>query len=438
MHVRILTDAGTVPFALASHCTLSRHEGDLDGTVVAFDREAHRACTEANVSVDLWDSQNVADKHAETEPLGVPQPVAVFTRRGRRLQWLKFAMLAEWSQQLGRLLVLTDADVVWLNAPAAAKHLQRVCLDTDVAFMDNTRERSKGYMARANAGFIVSCGTERARNFWRWTALHGLRLQYGTDGQLQPPSDGTLQHRVWRAVDSLEHTLLLRRQQRLTMTPMNDQHLLNFELLLSRELTWKFLDENLFKSPCKGAEAHHLDAQVLVFHTFCTDTWEKKRARLARALRRVGAHNQTRCAARLPRFAIEDEGDHLGYARPPPNCLDESCLAWTRSQCDKKIESDLFQPVIAPSIDACMQHWSKHREVVAIMFNNSTIGKWLGMCRAYTHVKCSQGRLPEGWLAMDRANYSRYLTRTNGRQATLRRSSSSPNLRPTRKRERRP
>jgi len=91
---------------------------------------------------------------------------SVFSAWGRRLQWLKFYVLVQAHAALpGVPLLLADADVVWLRRDAPEHLAARCRAGIDLAFMRDGGDAS--YVGNANAGFILSCGTPAAVDFWR-------------------------------------------------------------------------------------------------------------------------------------------------------------------------------------------------------------------------------------------------------------------------------
>ena len=91
---------------------------------------------------------------------------SVFSSWGRRLQWLKFYVLVQAHAALpGVPLLLADADVVWLRRDAPEHLAARCRAGIDLAFMRDGGDAS--YVGNANAGFILSCGTPAAVDFWR-------------------------------------------------------------------------------------------------------------------------------------------------------------------------------------------------------------------------------------------------------------------------------
>ena len=62
-------------------------------------------------------------------------------------------------------LLLADADVVWLRRDAPEYLAARCRAGIDLAFMRDGGDASDG--GNANAGFILSCGTPAAVDFWR-------------------------------------------------------------------------------------------------------------------------------------------------------------------------------------------------------------------------------------------------------------------------------
>ena len=62
-------------------------------------------------------------------------------------------------------LLLADADVVWLRRDAPEHLAARCRAGIDLAFMRDGGDAS--YVGNANAGFILSCGTPAAVDFWR-------------------------------------------------------------------------------------------------------------------------------------------------------------------------------------------------------------------------------------------------------------------------------
>ena len=91
---------------------------------------------------------------------------SVFSAWGRRLQWLKLYVLVQAHAALpGVPLLLADADVVWLRRDAPEHLAARCRAGIDLAFMRDGGDAS--YVGNANAGFILSCGTPAAVDFWR-------------------------------------------------------------------------------------------------------------------------------------------------------------------------------------------------------------------------------------------------------------------------------
>jgi hypothetical protein len=129
----------------------------------------------------------------------------IFTPRSRRLQWMKFVVAAD-KARINEPFVVSNADVVWLRD--ASSTLVRICASgVDVAALHNDVH------GNANAGFILSCGTWRAKVFWQ-----GLVTRLGFDTSQLRDEDAT--HRV---IAALPHRVLNRTRASRLEKPLNDQ-----------------------------------------------------------------------------------------------------------------------------------------------------------------------------------------------------------------------
>ena len=148
----------------------------------------------------------------------------------------------------GTLLIMSDADVLWLRREAPDAILRECGSGADILAMDQGINEGE-YPARINAGFIVSCGSPRARAFW--TSLAALRLGWNATARLSRSRVSSSAAEWRRAIDAMDDRLTDNHKKAFKETPrINDQTVLNYELSLARGLRWERLNSSQFANGC--------------------------------------------------------------------------------------------------------------------------------------------------------------------------------------------
>eukprot|EP00965_Chrysotila_dentata_P151851 5017486-Pleurochrysis_carterae.AAC.4 len=259
-----LSDFGAAELAITNLCTsrLQVRDRNFEPSVIALDNNTYSQCRNARVpvSVRLFSSSS--------------EYKSVFKVEARMLQWLKIAILYEKTDSFNGATLLSDADIIWLGNPLP--ELRAECLrGTDIAMMHNG---DSGYALLGNAGFILSCGTLRARNFWRRAATTmGI-----TAATLQ--SDSALRQAVKRFQYRLIRFKLSGMIHR--QTPLvNDQHLLNLLVIQDVDLNFQLLKPEIFANGCTvNSLGVHMKRQIKVYHACCEESVDEKIRQFERAI----------------------------------------------------------------------------------------------------------------------------------------------------------
>jgi hypothetical protein len=237
-----LTSLHTIDMAASSLCSLRRLLPHwARAVVVAWDRPSFLALQNEGVPVVLEEVVRIFRQRG--------RGAAVFSRRGRPLQFLKFWVLSVAAlHSVDRPLLLADADVWYLDR-VAFPLIRAHCRDTpargdqrlDVLTMQESMPRT-GYPSRANAGFVLSCGTERAHRFWRHV---GRSVGIGQESRHISAAEGRLLNLTTSLHRLADRGDLVYRGD----APINDQHVLSWELVLASaraEVTWGSLNRTRF------------------------------------------------------------------------------------------------------------------------------------------------------------------------------------------------
>ena len=183
--VLVPTTSHTVDFAALQLCSLQSFADPLTAALaVCWDRSAFTALHTARLPAVLDETATYEAVQAEAKARMAKKAIAqrrhdpdtfvpgsVFLPNGRALQWLKFYLLRRVSALLahtGTPVFVVDSDVLWLQP--AARALTAPCTEEglDVAAMVDGGNSAE-YVARANAGAILSCDTAATRRLWRDT-----------------------------------------------------------------------------------------------------------------------------------------------------------------------------------------------------------------------------------------------------------------------------
>ena len=400
LHAYILTDEATAALALANQC--AAEVCGVSATIVASSVTALQMCSnhsQRRVLLADLAGDNLDDPYLET---------SVFSPKARRLQWLKFIVMAEQSlRRPNTPWVMTDADVIWLQ-PKAADVIVNACNSGSVDVLTMDQGGGEGeYVARANAGFIVNCGTPRAAEFWR--ALAANRLGWNASSRA---ANGVPE---WRGgIYSLDARLAEHHEKARPGAPwLNDQSVLNYELLLARGLRWELLNSTAFANGCTIKDMSRAERRehVLAFHGTCLDGVGTKAEWMAEPMRgwRDDSGATTEPGRHGTATATQSRRSHrLAHCAQPLHSSGlvaphASNSTWLVSTCDKGEEAVGEEIMKTSTAAACARRWARvsKRRVSAVMFAVS-LGERTGECRPFRSAVCAESKVPSGWVALDR------------------------------------
>lgn len=263
-----LSSAHTMDLVASSYCSLARVLPRwVQAVVVAWDELTHGMLVWNGIPAVLEQLQGVWSLEGGLTP-------SVFGSRGRPMQYLKFwVTLLVTLLQIQVPLLLTDADVWWLDTAAMPLLLDH-CRDGSSPDVLTMQEEGSDYVGRANAGFILSCSTSRAGQFWRSVAQ-----SMGLGHALPAPSAAAAEARLINFTGKLRYFVSLTRRN--PDAPINDQQLLRWHLTLSAargELRWAPLNWTRFGTACAtgGAAAVQQLRGYVVFHAACGAVYSDK------------------------------------------------------------------------------------------------------------------------------------------------------------------